>query len=83
MSNDNLSNKIAVVTAGRTESARVLSEPSGATVPKWLLRIYKRKKGPGLATELGENARFVLLDVTDPGSWNSLVTQLSGNPRPP
>lgn len=80
MSNDNLSNKIAVVTGGADGIGEGIVRTLWGYGAQVVIADIQEEKGAGLATELGENARFVLLDVTDPGSWNSLVTQLSGNP---
>ena len=80
MSNDNLSNKIAVVTGGADGIGEGIVRTLWGYGAQVVIADIQEEKGAGLATELGENARFVLLDVTDPGSWNSHVTQLSGNP---
>lgn len=80
MSNDNLSNKIAVVTGGADGIGEGIVRTLWGYGAQVVIADIQEEKGAGLATELGENARFVLLDVTDPGSWNSFVTQLSGNP---
>lgn len=80
MSNNNLSKKIAVVTGGADGIGEGIVRTLWSCGAQVVIADIQEEKGTGLATELGENASFALLDVTDPGSWNSLVTQLSGNP---
>ena len=80
MSNNHLSNRIAVVTGGADGIGEGIVRTLWGYGAQVIIADIQEDKGAGLATELGENASFVLLDVTDPGSWNSLVTQLSGNP---
>jgi len=80
MSNEHLSNRIAVVTGGADGIGEGIVRTLWGYGAQVIIADIQEEKGAGLATELGENASFVLLDVTDPVSWNSLVTQLSGNP---
>ena len=80
MSNNHLSNRIAVVTGGADGIGEGIVRTLWGYGAQVIIADIQEDKGAGLATELGENASFVLLDVTDLGSWNSLVTQLSGNP---
>ena len=80
MSNNHLSNRIAVVTGGADGIGEGIVRTLWGYGAQVIIADIQEDKGAGLATELGENASFVLLDVTDPGSWHSLVTQLSGNP---
>ena len=80
MSNEHLSNRIAVVTGGADGIGEGIVRTLWGYGAQVIIADIQEEKGAALATELGENASFVLLDVTDPVSWNSLVTELSGNP---
>ena len=80
MSNNHLTNKIAVVTGGADGIGEGIVRTLWGCGAQVVIADIQEEKGAGLATELGENASFVLLDVTDPDSWNSLVTELNDNP---
>ena len=80
MSNNHLTNKIAVVTGGADGIGEGIVRTLWGCGAQVVIADIQQEKGAGLATELGENASFVLLDVTDPDSWNSLVTELNDNP---
>ena len=76
MSKNDLSNKVAVVTGGADgigEGIARIIRGCGAHV---IIADIQEEKGKALAAELGENVRFSLLDVTDPDSLSSLVTEL-------
>ena len=77
MSNDNLSNKIAVVTGGADGIGEGIARTLWGCGARVVIADIQEEKGASLATELGENASFLLLDVTDPSSWNTLVTELN------
>ena len=79
MSNNHLTNKIAVVTGGADGIGEGIVRTLWGCGAQVVIADIQEEKGVGLATELGENASFVLLDVTDPDSWNSLVTELNDN----
>ena len=79
MSNNDLSNKVAVVTGGADgigEGIARIIRGCGAHV---IIADIQEEKGKALAAELGENVSFSLLDVTDPDSWSNLVTELKTN----
>ena len=80
MSNNHLTNKIAVVTGGADGIGEGIVRTLWGCGAQVVIADIQEEKGAGLATELGENASFVLLDVTDPESWNSLVTELNDTP---
>ena len=80
MSNNHLTNKIAVVTGGADGIGEGIVRTLWGCGAQVIIADIQEEKGAGLATELGENASFVLLDVTDPDSWNSVVTELNDNP---
>ena len=80
MSNNHLTNKIAVVTGGADGIGEGIVRTLWGSGAQVIIADIQEEKGAGLATELGENASFVLLDVTDPDSWSSLVTELNDNP---
>ncbi|MCH1609748.1 MAG: SDR family oxidoreductase [Luminiphilus sp.] len=77
MSNDNLSNKIAVITGGADGIGEGIARTLWGCGARVVIADIQEEKGANLATELGENASFVLLDVTDPSSWHALVTELN------
>ena len=80
MSNNHLSNKIAIVTGGADGIGEGIVRTLWNCGAQVVIADIQEEKGAGLATELGRNVSFVLLDATDPDSWNSLVTELKDNP---
>ena len=80
MSNNKLSNKVAVVTGGADGIGEGIARTFRGYGAQVIIADIQEEKGEALATELGGNASFVLLDVTDPDSWSELVTTLQSNP---
>ena len=80
MSKNDLSNKVAVVTGGADGIGEGIARTFWGNGAQVIIADIQEEKGEALATELGGNASFVLLDVTDPGSWSELVTTLQNNP---
>ena len=80
MSNNDLSNKVSVVTGGADGIGEGIVRTLWGCGAQVVIADIQEEKGAGLATELGGNVSFVLLDATDPDSWNSLVTELNDNP---
>ena len=80
MSNNDLSNKVAVVTGGADGIGEGIARIFLGYGAQVIIADIQEGKGEALAAELGGNASFVLLDVTDPGGWNNLVAQLKSNP---
>jgi 3(or 17)beta-hydroxysteroid dehydrogenase len=79
MSNNDLSTKVAVVTGGADGIGEGITRILWGAGAQVIIADIQDEKGEALATELGENASFALLDVTDPDSWNSLVAELKSN----
>ena len=80
MSDKNLSNKVAVVTGGADGIGEGIARTLRGRGAHVVIADVQEEKGALLAAELGENASFILLDVTDWGSWNNLVGELSSHP---
>jgi len=80
MSNNDLSNKVAVVTGGADGIGEGIARIFWGYGAQVVIADIEEEKGEALAAELGGNASFVLLDVTDPGGWNNLVAELKSNP---
>ena len=80
MSNNDLSNKVAVVTGGADGIGEGIARIFWGYGAQVVIADIQEEKGVALAAELGGNASFVLLDVTDPGGWNNLVAELKSNP---
>jgi 3(or 17)beta-hydroxysteroid dehydrogenase len=80
MSNNDLSNKVAVVTGGADGIGEGIARIFWGYGAQVVIADIQEEKGEALAAELGGNASFVLLDVTDPGGWNNLVAELKSNP---
>ena len=80
MSNNELSNKVAVVTGGADGIGEGIARIFWGYGAQVVIADIEEEKGEALAAELGGNASFVLLDVTDPGGWNNLVAELKSNP---
>jgi 3(or 17)beta-hydroxysteroid dehydrogenase len=80
MSNNDLSNKVAVVTGGADGIGEGIARIFSGYGAQVVIADIQEEKGEALAAELGGNASFVLLDVTDPGGWNNLVAELKSNP---
>ncbi len=80
MSNNDLSNKVAVVTGGADGIGEGIARIFWGYGAQVIIADIQEEKGEALAAELGGNASFVLLDVTDPGGWNNLVAELKSNP---
>lgn len=80
MSNTDLSNKVAVVTGGADGIGEGITRILWGAGARVIIADIQDEKGEALAAELGENASFALLDVTEPGSWNNLVAELKSNP---
>ena len=79
MSNNDLSNNVAVVTGGADGIGEGITRILWGTSTQVIIADIQIKKGEALATKLGEKASFALLDVTDPDSWNKLVAALKSN----
>ena len=80
MSDKNLSNKVAVVTGGADGIGEGIARTLRGRGAHVVIADVQEEKGALLAAELGENASFILLDVTDWESWNNLVSELSSHP---
>ncbi len=80
MSNTNLSNKVAVVTGGADGIGEGIARTLWARGARVIIADIQEEKGEALAGELGVNGSFALLDVTDPSSWERLVTELESSP---
>ena len=77
MANNDLSNKVAVVTGGADGIGEGITRTLLGCGAQVVIADIQEEKGAGLATELGANVSFVPLDVTDPGSWNALIIELN------
>ena len=66
MSNNHLTNKIAVVTGGADGIGEGIVRTLWGCGAQVVIADIQEEKGAGLATELGENASIAFLDVTDP-----------------
>ena len=80
MPNNDLSNKVAVVTGGADGIGEGIVRTLWDCGAHVVIADVQDEKGSALAAELGDNASFVLLDVTDPESWNNLVIELNSTP---
>lgn len=80
MSTNDLTNKIAVVTGGADGIGEGIVRNFCASGASVIIADIQEEKGRQLATELGDSASFVTLDVTDPSSWDELITSLQANP---
>ena len=80
MSDKNLSNKVAVVTGGADGIGEGIARTLRGRGAHVVIADVQEERGALLAAELGENASFILLDVTDWDSWNNLVSELSSHP---
>ena len=79
MANYDLSGKVAVVTGGADGIGEGIVRSFCNHGAQVVIADVQQEKGEKLAAELGESASFILLDVTDPDSWNNLVTTLKAN----
>ncbi|HLR33442.1 MAG TPA: glucose 1-dehydrogenase [Fodinibius sp.] len=70
-----LENKIAVITGGAGGMGTVHAQLFIKEGAKVIIADLDNEKGEKLATELGENAQFIKLDVTDVESWKILVRE--------
>ena len=76
MANNDLSKKVAVVTGGADGIGEGITRTLWGHGAQVVIADIQEEKGAGLATELGENVSFFPLDVTDPGNWVALITEL-------
>ena len=83
MSDKNLSNKVAVVTGGADGIGEGIARTLRGRGAHVVIADVQEEKGALLAAELGENASFILLDVTDWGQLEQLGQRAKQPPRPP
>lgn len=71
--NPNLSDVVAIVTGGARGLGAAFAQYIVAGGGKVVIADVLDDEGAALATELGSDARFAHLDVTDPAQWNAAV----------
>mgnify|MGYP001383807274 CR=1 FL=1 len=71
-----LAGKIAIVTGGARGQGAAIVRAFVAEGAKVAIADVAEADGQALAAELGEAARFVRHDVSDPGSWTRLVEEV-------
>ncbi len=70
-----LDNKVAVITGGSGGMGSVHAQLFVEEGARVIIADLDSDNGEKLASELGENARFIKLDVTDAESWRNLVQE--------
>ena len=71
-----LEGKVAIVTGGSQGLGEAIVREFVAQGAKVVIGDILEDKGQELANELGENATFVKLDVSDEANWQELVNQV-------
>ena len=79
MSNNDLSNKVAVVTGGADGIGEGIVRTLWGRGAHVVIADVQDEKGSAIAAELGVNVGFALLDVTEPDSWSNLVTEVESS----
>jgi 3alpha(or 20beta)-hydroxysteroid dehydrogenase len=70
---DRLLGKVAIVTGGAMGQGAGISRAYVAEGAKVVIADVAKDEGQALADELGDNAHFAFHDVSDQGSWTSLI----------
>jgi len=73
-----LSGKTAIVTGGARGQGAVEAELLAAAGAQVLICDVLEAEGVALAARLGESARFMRLDVTDPEAWDAAIAAATG-----
>src|SRR5690554_3294844 len=69
-----LANKVAVVTGAASGIGEAVARSFAAEGARVLMTDLNAEAGERIAAELGSNALFMRQDVSDPASWQALVT---------
>ena len=80
MSNNELSNKIALVTGGADGIGEGIVRTFCKNGAEVIIADIQDEKGQALAAELGDSVSYMNLDVTDPNSWDALLASLATQP---
>ena len=80
MPSNELSNKIALVTGGADGIGEGIVRTFCENGAEVIIADIQEEKGQALAKELGDSVSFISLDVTDPNSWDKLISGLNSNP---
>jgi 3alpha(or 20beta)-hydroxysteroid dehydrogenase len=74
--NGRLSGKVALVTGGAQGIGQAIARKFGEHGARVVIGDIQHDKGAKVAADIGEDALFVPLDVTDPAAWSAAVAEI-------